>query len=735
MSGTADDEILPEQVALMCRRLYFPAVAAVPAASVVSVVMGPSVSLAGRIAWVAALGVLAAARLLCGRAYLREPRGGAQTRRWLWLLLGLTAVGGAVWSLGGSVLLPGGHPLRESLTAMGLMAALAAGYGALSPVNGAYAALAVPFVVPLAAWQIYGGDIPHRLLGVAYLIVLLVTIGAASRAAHATREQIRLGRENAELVARLGAERDALDRANAQLRIASDAKSRFLGHMSHALRTPLTVILGYSDLLLRDEAERRRAEALQRIQSAGSALLAIVNDLLEVASLDAGQLAVKATDFAPGELLEEVVEQLQSHPDARDLEIGQTLGDGLPPRLRADRERLRQVLLNLGGNALRYTPQGGVALSMRPAAGDGGRRLRVEVADTGIGIARDVQARLFEPFMPLDTPDAPRTPGAGLGLAISRAIVERMGGQIGVDSDVGAGSTFWFEVPYEDGEPALPPAARFDARVPDAFAGAVLIAEDFAETREYLARFLRETGCAPVVEVATGKALLAAARERRYDLMLIDRRMPGLDGLAAIAELRAAERAGGLPRTPIVVVAAGPLTDDRARCLAAGADAVVDTPVDLDRLAAVLRRWLRTSSGDAPPLAGAAARRAVLVADDHPGNRQLLKLMLEEEGFGRVEAVASGLEAVAAWEQGIYDVLLLDWQMPGLDGLGALRRIRALEQELGRPRTAVVIVTGRLSDSERAACFAAGADACVAKPYSPEELLEAAERALQAVGR
>jgi two-component system sensor histidine kinase/response regulator len=735
MSGSAPDEILPDQLALMCRLLYFPATATVPAATVVTLAMGPTVSLPGRIAWVAALGVLAVVRLLCGRAYLGRARSAAEARRWLWLMLVLTAVVGTVWSLGGTVLLPAGQPVRESLTAMSLIAALAAGFSALSPVSGAYAALAVPFLLPLAAWQILSGDFPRQILGVVYLIFLLVMIGAAARTARTTREQFRLAHENSELAARLGAERDALDRANAELRLASEAKSRFLGHMSHELRTPLTVILGYSDLLLRDEGDRRRAEALQRIKSAGGALLAIVNDVLEVASLDAGALALHPTDFSPAELLDDVVALLRSQPEARDLEISVALGPELPARLHADRERLRQVLLNLGGNALRYTPRGRVALSVRAAPSAAGQ-LRVEVTDTGIGIARELQPRLFEPFTPLETLGAPRGAGAGLGLAISRSIVERMGGRIGVVSDAGVGSTFWFEVPFDGAEPAPAPAVRFGARVPEAFAGAVLIAEDVAETREFLARFLRETGCAPVVEAANGRELLAAARADRFDLMLVDWRMPELDGLAAIAELRAGERAAGLPRTPVVVVTAGALADDRTRCLAAGADAVVDKPVDLDRLAAVLRRWLRTpTAGVAPVAAASGARRAVLVADDHPGNRQLLREMLEDEGFARVEAVASGLEAVAAWEQGIYDVLLLDWQMPGLDGLGALRRIRALEQELGRPRTAVVIVTGRLSDSERAACFAAGADACVAKPYSPEELLEAAERALQAVGR
>jgi two-component system, sensor histidine kinase and response regulator len=737
MSGRGGDEILPNQVALMCRLLYFPAAATVPAATLVTLAMGPGVGLAARAAWVLALAALALARVVSSRAYLRRPRSPAEARRWLWLLLGIGALVGCVWSFGGTLLLPVHEPIRESLTAMCLIAALAAGFSALSPVSGAYAALAVPFILPMAAWQIQTGDLPRQTLGVVYLIFLLVMVGAAERTARATREQLRLARENAELAARLGAERDALDRVNTELRLASEAKSRFLGHMSHELRTPLTVILGYSDLLLRDAPERRRAEALERIKSAGGALLAIVNDLLDVASIEAGRLTLHEADFSPAELLGEVVAALRGHPEARDLEVTHALGDGLPARLRADHERLRQVLLNLGVNALRFTPRGRVALSMRRAPGDGPElTLRVEVADTGIGIAREAQPRLFQPFSQLDDPAGRRSGGAGLGLAISRSIIERMGGRIGVDSEPGAGSTFWFEAPVHSAGPAPPLAVRYGARVPEAFAGAVLIGEDQADTREFLARFLREAGCAPVVEAASGRELLAAARGTRFDLLLVDWRMPELDGLAAIAEIRAAERVAGQPRTPVVVVTASALPDEREHCLAAGADAVVEKPVDLDSLAAVLRRWLRAptpGAAAAPPAGG--ARRAVLVADDHAGNRQLLKEMLEEEGFARVEAVATGLEAVAAWEQGIYDVLLLDWQMPGLDGLGALRHIRALERELGRPRTAVVIVTGRLGDAERAACVAAGADAWVAKPYSPHELLDAVERAVQSVGR
>ncbi|MBS0396724.1 MAG: response regulator, partial [Proteobacteria bacterium] len=524
------------------------------------------------------LAALALARTLAARAFLARPRSAAEAQRWRWLLLGLTALAGAAWSLAGTVLLPAHLPLREILVSMALVAAVAAGYSALSVVGGAYAALALPFVVPMAAWQIATGDPARQILGTVYLIFLLVMVGASARAAAAAREQVRLARENAELAARLRAERDALDRANAELTVASEAKSRFLGHMSHALRTPLTVILGYTDLLLRDEPAGRRGEALARVRSAGAALLGIVNDLLDAASVEAGRLALSDSDFAPAELLDEVVTVLRRQPEARELEISRTLAAELPGRLRADRERLRQVLLALGSNALRFTPQGHVSLALAAASGAGpGRWLRAEVVDSGVGIAPEAQAKLFQPFAQLDDAPGARLPGTGLGLALSRSIVERMGGRIGVDSAPGRGSRFWFEVPVAEVEEA--PAGRFGARVPDAFQGAVLLAEDLAETREFLARFLRESGCAPVVEVADGRALLEQARGARFDLMLVDWRMPVLDGLAAIAEVRAAERAAGRPHTPVVVVTASALPDDHARCLAAGADAVVEKPV------------------------------------------------------------------------------------------------------------------------------------------------------------
>jgi two-component system, sensor histidine kinase and response regulator len=737
-NSESTDDVLPDQVALLCRLTYTAVAVTVPGAVVTSFAMGPSVSRTGRMFWVGALAAVCGARAYASYGYLRRPRRVDETKRWLWLLLGLTAIAGFTWSFAGTALLPVSQPDRETLTAQCLMAVLAIGFTSLSSVPGAYAAFAVPLILPAAVWRTYLRDWPPGLLGSLYTVFLAIMLVGSARAARATREQLRLLRENRRLADQLREERDATVAVNKQLQLASEAKSRFLGHVSHELRTPLTVILGYSDLLLRDERERQRPESFERIRSAGKSLLELVNELLDVASIEANRFTLRESDFSLADLLSEVSAELSGHPEAGRVEITHALAPDLPARVRADRGRLHQVLLNLGVNALKFTAHGRVAMSLRRAtAGDGELRLRGEVADTGPGIPVEAQARIFEPFTQLDDGTTRRSGGAGLGLAISRSIIERMSGRIGVHSIPGSGSTFWFELPMRPAPAVVVEECRSVKPPPVAFTGSVLVAEDVAATRDLLARFLRDAGCAPVVEVVSGPELLSAAGKARYDLMLVDWQMPELDGLEAIHAIRAEERAENRPRTPIVVVTASAMAGDRARCLDAGADAVIDKPLDLDELATSLARWLARARHRATPegnvLSVVSRERAALVADDHPGNRRLLCRLLENEGFARVDGVGDGLEAAAAWERGMYDLLLLDWKMPVLDGLDALKRIRTLEQKLGRPRTPVVIVTGRIAESERAACLAAGADECIAKPYVPEELLAAADRAMRPV--
>jgi signal transduction histidine kinase/ActR/RegA family two-component response regulator len=586
------NEELPEQVRILCRLSFLPIAATVPGGIILSVVLGPSISMSSKFVWVAALGVVSAIRGTCCYLYLRRQRSYEETARWLWPLLILTGLAGLTWSFPGTILLPIGVPIHEALTVEVLVGVVAFGFLSLSMVPGAFAIFAVPIIVPAALWQFLNGGWPRPLAGILYLMFLVVMVVGSLRTARLTHSQLRVARENRELLERLRAERDGAVRIGDQLRAASETKSRFLSHVSHELRTPLTVILGYTDLLLRDPRERQKPELLQQIRSAGAFLLGIVNDLLDLSRAEAGRLKLEMSEFSVTRLLDEVVAELHMQPEARTLAISRRISADVPAWIRSDRGRIHQLFLNLGANALRFTPAGRVELSLRRIGSDARTaRLRGEVTDSGIGIAPDQQARLFQPFTQVEITAPRQTGGVGLGLAICRSIVEQMGGALGVESVPGAGSTFWFELPVQIAGEDLAGGAMAE-RAPVALSGTVLVAEDTAPIRELLTRFLRDAGCAHVTAVESGTEFVRAARATHYDLMLVDRRLPGMDGLDAIREVRATERAEGLQRRPIVVVTASVMSDDLAAGLDAGADAVVPKPLELDRLAELLGRWL-----------------------------------------------------------------------------------------------------------------------------------------------
>jgi signal transduction histidine kinase/CheY-like chemotaxis protein len=401
--------------------------------------------------------------------------------------------------------------------------------------------------------------------------------------------------------------------AEQEARAAVVAKSQFLANVSHEMRTPMHGILGMADLLLRSGLTPAQREQVELVRTSSEALLSLVNDILDLSRIDAGRLVLRPRDFELRELVK-LATWLLAPRAAPGVELRVRVAPALPDRLHGDAVRLRQVLLNLVGNAIRFTRRGHVEVALDGVTGAGGQpALRCEIRDTGVGIRPAVQAQLFQPYA--RSPGSPSWDpgGTGLGLVISKSIVEQMGGRIGVESIRGVGSTFWFEVPLvEAGAAAAPaPEATFQPgraeRLPHGCR--VLVVDDHPVNRSVALAQLATLGCTADA-AADGQAALAALAQQAYDAVLLDCEMPQLDGYETCRRLRESERArtGGLRHTVVIAVTAHTRAEDRARCRAAGMDDYLAKPFQVEALAAVLDHWLgRGAEAAASTLPGALA--------------------------------------------------------------------------------------------------------------------------------